>query len=172
MNPLSVLKFKYCSLPQLLIIKYKPIWVQVRTVLSLVACLLIVWEWREALVQTVESLLGLSQKIYPREFRRVIRLSWRAQPRGKVWWPEGTPVGKFFRQSLRTFHCFSDFWIKTVKIMRPRVAPRVDTEHIPVLLQWCLIVLNPDFTGVIRKCVYCLLAVWEGREDLFAVCSL
>ena len=30
--------------------------------------------------------------------------------------------GKFFRQPLRTFHCFSDFWIKTVKNTRPRVA--------------------------------------------------
>ena len=35
---------------------------------------------------------------------------------------EGTPKGKFFRQPLRTFHYFSDFWTVTVKTMRPRVA--------------------------------------------------
>ena len=29
--------------------------------------------------------------------------------------------------------------------------PRVHTEHIAVLLQWSLTVMNPDFTGVIRK---------------------
>ena len=33
----------------------------------------------------------------------------------------GIPEGKFFRQPLRTFHCFSDFWINTVKNMTPRV---------------------------------------------------
>ena len=32
------------------------------------------------------------------------------------------PEGKFIRQPLRTFHCFSDFYIKIVKNMRPRVA--------------------------------------------------
>ena len=31
-------------------------------------------------------------------------------------------MGKLFRQSLRTFHCFSDFWIKIVKIKGPIVA--------------------------------------------------
>ena len=39
-------------------------------------------------------------------------------------------MGKFVRQSLRTFHCFSEFWIKTVNIMRPRLAPMVNTEYI------------------------------------------
>ena len=29
---------------------------------------------------------------------------------------------KFFRQSLRTCHCFSDFWFNIVKVMGPRVA--------------------------------------------------
>ena len=36
-----------------------------------------------------------------------------AQSQGKVWWSEGIHEGKFFRQPLRTFHCFfSDIWIK------------------------------------------------------------
>ena len=30
--------------------------------------------------------------------------------------------GNLFQTTLRTFHCFSDFWIKTVKNMRPTVA--------------------------------------------------
>jgi hypothetical protein len=30
---------------------------------------------------------------------------------------------KFYRKSLKTFQCFSDFWFKIVKIMRPRVNP-------------------------------------------------
>ena len=34
----------------------------------------------------------------------------------------GNSRGNFFRQPLRTFHCLSEFWIKTVKNMRPRVA--------------------------------------------------
>ena len=60
-------------------------------------------------------------------------------------------MGKFFRQSLRTFHCFSNFRIQTVKIMRPRLAPRVNTEHIPVLAAQTLKSVNPDFTGLIQK---------------------
>ena len=33
------------------------------------------------------------------------------------------PLNPFkIRPTLRTFHCFSDFWIKTVKNMRPTVA--------------------------------------------------
>ena len=36
--------------------------------------------------------------------------------------PRELPRANFSRQPLRTFHCFSDFWIKTVKNMRPRFA--------------------------------------------------
>ena len=32
----------------------------------------------------------------------------------------------------------------------------VNTEHIPILFQWSLTVLNPDFTGVIRKSGHCI----------------
>ena len=32
-------------------------------------------------------------------------------------------MGKFFRQSLRTFHCLSDFGLQKSKKMKPRVAP-------------------------------------------------
>ena len=49
------------------------------------------------MVQTVKSPKGLSGIICPWEVARVIRLSRGAQPRGKVWLPEGSPVGKFFR---------------------------------------------------------------------------
>ena len=54
---------------------------------------------------------------------------------------------------------FSDFWIKIVKIMQPRVALalRVTSEHISVLLRASKTVFNPDFTGVIRKCAHCIL---------------
>ena len=64
------------------------------------------------LVQTVESPKGLSGKFCPRE----------EQPWRKVWLSEGPPVGKFSKQTLRIFHCFSDFWIEILKIMRPRVS--------------------------------------------------
>ena len=36
--------------------------------------------------------------------------------------PREFPRANFFAQPLRSFHCFSDFWIKTVKNMRPRFA--------------------------------------------------
>ena len=57
-----------------------------------------------ALGQTVEKPQALSG-FSPREVLRKIRLSRGAQPRGKVWLPEGPPVGKFARQCLRLFHC-------------------------------------------------------------------
>ena len=41
----------------------------------------------------------------------------------------------FFSDNPKDFPLFSYFWIKTVKIVRPRRATRVNTEHIPVLLQ-------------------------------------
>ena len=52
----------------------------------------------------------------------VIILSWGAQAQRKVWLPKGPPVGKLFQKTLRIFHCFSDFRIKIVKMMRSRVA--------------------------------------------------
>ena len=52
--------------------------------------------------------------------------------------------GQIFQTIPEDFHCVSDFRIKTLKIMRPRLDPRVNT-------QWSLTVLSPDFTGVIRK---------------------
>ena len=57
-------------------------------------------------LKTVENPQGLSGKICPREF-----------------------------PSHQTFPRGGDFRIKTVKIMRPRLAPMVNTEHISVLLQ-------------------------------------
>ena len=35
--------------------------------------------------------------------------------------PQEFPRANFSRQPLRTFHCLSDFWIKTVKNIRSRV---------------------------------------------------
>ena len=66
----------------------------------------------------------------------------------KVWLPVGPLVGKFSWQTLRTFHCFSDFLIKIVKFLRPRVALGL-TLNKPVLPNGSLTVLKPDFTGVI-----------------------
>ena len=48
-------------------------------------------------------------------------------PKGESSDPRELPWAIFFK----TFHCLSDFLIKKVKIMRPRLAPGVDTEHIP-----------------------------------------
>ena len=72
---------------------------------------------------------------------------------GQGIWYKQWKVRRDCLESHQTFpRGFSDFRIKTVNIIRPRLAPRVDTEHISVLLQWSLTVLNPDFTGVIPKC--------------------
>ena len=54
---------------------------------------------------------------------------------------------KFYRQSIRTFHCLSDFRIKIEKIMRPTVALGLTLNTI--LSRASLTVLNPDFTEVI-----------------------
>ena len=43
---------------------------------------------------------------------------------------QGPPVGKFSTQTLRTLHRFSEFWIKTVKIMRPRVRETIQKKRI------------------------------------------
>ena len=96
------------------------------------------------MVQTVKSPKGLSCKICPREVPRVIRLSREAQPRGKVWLPEGPPAGKFFRQSLRTFHFWSDFGLQKPKTMWPRVGPWACLEKQLVLTCSSLTVFNPD----------------------------
>ena len=90
------------------------------------------------------------------EVTRKIRLSWGAQPWRKVWLPKGPPVGKFSRQTPRTFHCFSDFWIKTVKIMRPRVSLGLLLNIFQSYLGGSLMVLNSGFTGVILKSVQSL----------------
>ena len=42
--------------------------------------------------------------------------------------------GQIFQTIPEDFPLLSDFWIETVKIMRPRIAPRVNTELILVLL--------------------------------------
>ena len=76
-----------------------------------------------------------------------IRLSPGAQPRGKVWLPQGQPVGKFSRQSLRTFQGLSYFWLQKPKKMWPRVAPWVCLEKQLVRTCSSLTVLNPDFGG-------------------------
>ena len=77
----------------------------------------------QALVKTVKSPKGLSGKICP------------------------PPVGKFFRQSLRTIHCLSDPGLQKPKKMQPRVALWACQEK-----QWArscpsLTVVNPDFGG-------------------------
>ena len=46
-------------------------------------------------------------------------------PEGKCDDMRNIPLANF---SVVTFHCFSDFWIKTVKIMRTRLAPPVDIK--------------------------------------------
>ena len=116
--------------------------------------------------ETCELKMGLIQKVESPYIRVIWKnlLFWileshqtfprNAAPRESLM-TEGIPKGKFFRQSLRTYHRFSDFRIKTAKNMRPRLAPRVNTEHILVLLQWSLTVLDPDFTGAIRNSVQC-----------------
>ena len=88
---------------------------------------------------------GLSGKICHKEVPRVIRLSQGTQPRGKVCLPEELPMGKFLRQSLRTFHCLSDFWVQKTKKMRPRVAPWACLEKQLVWTCSSLRVLNSDF---------------------------
>ena len=45
--------------------------------------------------------------------------------------------------------------------------PRVNTEQIPVLLQWRMTVLSPDFTGVIPKSGdISVLVTWESLEAI------
>ena len=71
--------------------------------------------------------------------------------------PEGLPVGKFFRQALRTFHCFSDFCIKIVMIMRHRVALGLTLNICQVylrLVRQCLIQTSLESSES-------LLSVWE-----------
>ena len=77
----------------------------------------------------------------------VVRLSRGAQPGGKVCLPEGPPVGKFFRKSLRTFHCLSDFGLRKPKKVWPSVAPWACLEKQWVQTSLSLTVLNPDFGG-------------------------
>ena len=109
---------------------------------------------RNTLVQTVKSSKGLSGQICPREVPRVIRLSQGAQPRGKVWLPERPPVGKFFRQTLRTFHCLSDFGLQKPKKKRAKVAQWACQEKQWVRTCSSLTVFNPDFGGWRTKSVY------------------
>ena len=90
------------------------------------------------LVQTVESPKGLSGNICPREVPRVI------------WLSEGPTVGKFSIQSLRTFHCFSDFGLQKPKNVRPKIA----LEKQWVWTCQSLTLLNPYFCGWIKKPVY------------------
>ena len=45
------------------------------------------------------------------------------RPSGKSDDPRKFPRANISRQPLQTFHCLSDFWIKTVKNIRPRVTP-------------------------------------------------
>ena len=60
-------------------------------------------------------------------------------------------MGKYFQTTLRTFHCFSDFWVKIAKRMRPGVALWLTVNIFRFYLGSNLTVLNPDFTRVIRK---------------------
>ena len=53
----------------------------------------------------------------------------------------------FFRQSLRTFPCLSDFGLQKPKKMWPRVAPWACLEKQWVWTCSSLTVLNPDFGG-------------------------
>ena len=62
-------------------------------------------------------------------------------------------MGKFFTKTLRTFRCFSDFWIKIVMIIKSRVALGLTLNIFRFYLGGSLTVLNPDFTRVIRKSV-------------------
>ena len=102
------------SFPTSKICIYKQISGILNSHVSLFVCLII---------QTVKSPKGLSGKICPREVPKVIRLSQGAQPQGKVSLPKEPLMGKFFRQSLRMFHCLSDVGLQKPKKMRPRVAP-------------------------------------------------
>ena len=106
-----------------------------------------------SLVQTVKSPKRLSVKICPRDVLREIRLFWGGQPQGKVWLPKGPPMGNFFRQSMMTFHCLSDFGLQKPKQMRPRVAPWACLEKQWVVNCSSLTVLNPDFGGWRTKSV-------------------
>ena len=62
-------------------------------------------------------------------------------------------MGKLFQKTLMIFQRYSDFWIKIVKMMWPRVALGLILNTFLFYLGASLTVLNPDFTGVIRKSV-------------------
>ena len=60
---------------------------------------------------------------------------------------QGTSRGLIYRQSLRTFHCLSDFGLHKPKKMWPRVDPWACLEKQWVWTCSSLTVLNPDFGG-------------------------
>ena len=67
-------------------------------------------------------------------------------------------MGKISRQTMRTSTVFFLRILDSNSEDFPaQSCPRVNSEHIPVLPMGSLAVLNPDFTGVIRKSGYFLL---------------
>ena len=72
-------------------------------------------------------------------------------------------MGKFSRKTLRSFHCFSDFWIKLVNIMLPNVVLGLTLNILRFYSS--LTVLNPEFTGVMQKSpTSAVLHVGGGHE--------
>ena len=97
--------------------------------------------------KTVEKPQELPGKVCPKEIPREIRLSRGAQPQGKVWLPEGPPVGKFPDNSLG-FSTVSQTWgFKN----RRECVPQELSEHILGFPQGSLTVLNPYFGFEVRS---------------------
>ena len=98
----------------------------------------------------MESLWGLSGKICPRESQRLIRLFWRRRLKGKSDDPREVPWAIFLENPWGHFTGFRLSDLNSEEY-EAQTYSRVNTEHIPVLLQWSLTMLNPHFTWVIQK---------------------